>query len=201
MDLLRLWSYPLLPQVRAVVAELGTTPLEVLRAASYERARERAVARIEGALGDGIPEVAVREEQEALRELLSIPPARMAVVALADRTLLQRYARAEGRLLGERLRAEPAPQLVEEVASHLGLPLEPLDGEAAAGEAAWQLPLAAYLSAAPAEAAWKLVRRVVRQGRVPVTHADVARLCEEQMQRRIHAELAAVAPASLGEEE
>ncbi|HLF17252.1 MAG TPA: hypothetical protein VI796_07485, partial [Candidatus Thermoplasmatota archaeon] len=81
-DLVRLAHDPFLPGVREAVRERGPDLANLLTSPAYDAVRRRAVERVEGALGKGIAPAQVQGERDALLELLSMPLARMLLVAL-----------------------------------------------------------------------------------------------------------------------
>ncbi len=193
-DLVRLAYYPFLPGVRDAMRELGPSIQELLEAPAHLGARKRALARVEGALGDKrIPPVDTTDDASALQEILSVAVARMLVVAIADRTLARRYAeaeaaRVEGHLV-DCLRPNGDPRELDQAAEALELPLRSVIE--ADGREAWALHFADYLRVAPAEDEWKLVLRPILKGRIALGAEEVAHLCREALARRIGAELQA----------
>ncbi len=201
-DLVRLAYYPFLPEVRDAVRQAGPDLGTLLSSPQYQSVRDRAVARIEGSLGDGFSPVQVLDERDALRELLSVPVARMLCVALGEKVLRMRYAQAEARRVHDTLTADPDPEAIPAAAAALSLRLVPDAGpsgfaspESGARELkiAWRMKLADYLKAAPNGVEWKLILRPVARGQVPVTKGEAARLVQEALARRIAEELEAEA--------
>src|SRR5688572_26064360 len=183
-SLVRLAYYPFLPEVRDAVRELGPDLAAVLTSPLYASVRARACERVEGALENGIPPVAVTDERGALMELLSVPVARMLVVRLAERQLTTRYAQAEAFRVHGALSRDPDPEAVARAAAAVGLPLAE-DGEA------FRLHFADFLRAAPSDPAWKLVLRTVDKGQVRIERKDAVRLVQEALSRRVLEELEA----------
>jgi DNA primase large subunit len=182
-DFLRLAHYPFLPGVREAVRQAQPSWEALTKSPGQQAARDRAVARIAGALGDGIQPARIRDERDGLDELLSVALARMICIALAERPLLSRYAAAEARLAHQRLLAD-ADQL-DDAQAALGL-------EAEATESGWRLHFSNYIRAAPlSEPEWKLLRRPVDKGFLTLGDPELARLCEEALERRILGELEA----------
>jgi DNA primase large subunit len=183
-QLVRLAFYPFLPEVRQAVRELGPDLQDVLASPLHAAVRARACERIEGALGDGIPNMLVVDERTALQELLSVPVARMLCVAIAEKQLTSRYAAAEARRAHDALAADADPEALPRAAAAVGLPLVE-DGER------FRMHFADYLKAAPSESSWKLVLRTVDKGQVRVDRKDAIRLVQEALSRRIVEELEA----------
>lgn len=181
MDLARLAYYPFLDEARQAVRELGPELPDLLTGNLYVGVRERAAARVRGALTDRtIPAAEVRTDRGALAEVMSVPVARMLVVLLGDRTLVARYAAAEGARLADVLRQD-APSL-EAIADALAVPVE-RDGT-------WRIHFADYLRVAPVwEDDWKLIQRPMARGWLPLTDKDLAALCGRALEARIQAEL------------
>ncbi|MHB1261189.1 MAG: hypothetical protein ACYC2H_05680 [Thermoplasmatota archaeon] len=180
--LVRLAFYPFLPEVRQAVRELGPDLQDVLTSPLHAAVRARACDRIEGALGEGIPNMLVMDERTAMQELLSVAVARMLCVALAEKQLTTRYAQAEARRAHDALTADEDPEALPTAAAAVGLPLVE-DGEA------FRMHFADYLKAAPSESSWKLVLRTVEKGQVRVDRKDAIRLVQEALARRITEEL------------
>jgi len=192
-DLVRLAYYPFLPEVRDAVREVGPALPDLLAAPRYEGIRQRAMARIRGALADKrIPPVTILDERGALNELLSVPVARMLCVLVGDRTLTHRYASAEAARLQETLDHDPASR--DPIARHLGLRIDD-------GADGMRMHFADYLAVAPLwEPEWKLIVRPVSRGWVPLSGPDLSRLCREALEKRIQTELDEEAKRPLPEE-
>ena len=184
--LVRLAYYPFLPEVREAVRELGPDLGAVLTSPLYAGVRSRACERVEGALENGIPPVAVTDERGALMELLSVPIARMLVVRLGERQLTQRYAQAEAFRVHGALSRDPELDALDRAAAAVGLPLV-ADGDAGG----YRLHFADFLRAAPSDPAWKLVLRTVDKGQVRIDRKDAVRLVQEALSRRVLEELEA----------
>ena len=182
--LVRLAFYPFLPEVRDAVRELGPDLQDVLTSPLHSAVRARACDRVEGALGEGIPNALVLDERTALQELLSVALARMLCVALAEKQLTTRYAAAEARRAHDALAADADPEALPRAAAAVGLPLVE-DGEG------FRMHFADYLKAAPSESSWKLILRTVDKGQVKVDRKDAIRLVQEALSRRIVDELEA----------
>lgn len=181
--LVRLAFYPFLPEVRQAVRELGPDLQDVLTSPLHAAVRARACDRIEGALGEGIPNMLVVDERTAMQELLSVAVARMLCVALAEKQLTTRYAQAEARRAHDALTADEDPEALPTAAAAVGLPL------VEDGEASFRMHFADYLKAAPSESSWKLVLRTVEKGQVRVDRKEAIRLVQEALARRITEEL------------
>ena len=131
-------------------------------------------------------------EAGTIQELLSYPVARILVSCAADEHLVRWYAHGEAVLAHSRLAGEPGGALLE-IASELDLRAR----EGGSGELT--LHFSEYLPNATAIKApeWKLVNRVVDRGRVPISRAELARLCLEALRARIGSELPLPVPAEL----
>jgi len=184
-SLVRLAHYPFLPEVRDAVRQAGPDLPTLLASPLYQGARTRARQRIEGALGEGFAAATILDERTALLELLSIPVARMAVVLLADATLIKRYAAAEAARARATLARDPDLEALPRAAAALGIPIE-------ATEQGFRLHFSDYIRLAPTHnPEWKLIRRTVAAGFLLLAPAELARLCEEALARRITDELEA----------
>lgn len=184
-DLVRLAYYPFLPEVPDAVREAGPDMGAVLDSPLYQPVRLRAVERIEGALGEGFAAATLLDERAALLELLSVPVARMLAVALGDKVLVQRYAAAEAARARANLAKDPDPEAIPRAAAALGIPAE-------LAEEGFRLHFSDYIRLAPTHLPeWKLIRRPVLAGHLALAPSEVARLCEEALQKRIVEELEA----------
>ncbi len=179
---MRLAYYPFLPEVRDAVREVGPSLPDLLSAPRLEGVRQRAMARIRGALEDKrIPPVTILDERGALNEMLSVPVARMLCVLVRDRAMVHRYAAAEAIRLEETLNQDPGSR--DAIARHLGIQYQE-------GPEGLRMHFADYLSIAPLhEPAWKMIVRPIQKGWVPLSGPDVSRLCREGLERRIQKEL------------
>ncbi|HUR25883.1 MAG TPA: DNA primase large subunit PriL [Candidatus Thermoplasmatota archaeon] len=194
-QLVRFAFYPFLPEVRQAVRELGPDLQDLLASPLHAAVRTRACERIEGALGEGIPNVLVVDERTALQELLSVPVARMLCVALAEKQLTTRYAVAEARRAHDALAADDDPEALARAAAAVGLAIveEPTaaDDRGSVPSGRFRMHFADYLKAAPSEPSWKLVLRTVDKGQVKVDRKDAIRLVQEALTRRIVEDLEA----------
>lgn len=182
-ELVRLAYYPFLPEVRDAVRAAGPDLGALLGSPLYLGARLRAKERIEGALGEGFQAATILDERSALLELLSIPVARMTAVLLGDKTLIARYAAAEAARARATLARDPDPEALPRAAAALNIPIE-------ATEQGYRLHFSDYIRLAPTHnAEWKLIRRSLDRGFMLLAPAELARLCEEALSRRIVDEL------------
>lgn len=190
VELQLLARYPFLPSARDYIRESDYKAGELLTDAAFDRARQRAVARVRGALSsDGIPDEPAVNDAEAELELLSYPVARMVLAHFGDSYLSNRYAVAESKLTTRRLGHEQDPQAVWDVATGLGVPLEP----PTEGGSYARLHFLDYLHYAPArDAQWKLVNQPLRGGFVSLSRDRVIRLVEEGLRDRLSEELVAL---------
>lgn len=190
-QLVRLSYYPFLPEVRQAVRAAAPSMAAVLTSPVYATVRDRATQRVDGALGDGIPPVALHDARDALGELLSVALARMLCVRLGDRQLLARYATAEARRAAAALERDADEASVAEVCTSLGLSVQPV-GDEGEPATAWRMHFSDYILHAPlSEPGWKLVGRRVAGGWLELTPKELARIAQECLARRIVAELEA----------
>lgn len=182
MELVRLAYYPFLPEVRDAARELGPDIPSLLTSNMHAGIRKRAMRRLIGALEDRtIPDVEIRNDRDALAEIMSLPVARMLAVLLGDRTLIGRYAQAEGRRLAGVLAGDS--DSLEAVAEHLGVQVERTD-------AGWRIHFSDYLASAPvSEPGWKLVLQPLKSGWLTVDDDKLGQLCRHALAARIQGEL------------
>lgn len=183
MDLVRLAYYPFLPGVREAVRELGPDIPTLLSSNLHAGVRRRAMDRLRAALDQKpIEAIPVRNDRDALAEIMSLPVARMLAVLLGDRSLIHRYAAAEGARLEATLKQDPGS--LAEVADSVGLQVSRDDG--------WRMHFADYLTVAPLwEDDWKLIQQPLARGWLPLTDAQMAALCRHALTQRIRTELEA----------
>ncbi|MGH7337875.1 MAG: DNA primase large subunit PriL, partial [Myxococcota bacterium] len=117
--------------------------------------------------------------------------ARIAVSAVEDKQLTNRYATAEARRAGEDLASEDDAVLLR-VARALGLAAEPRGREFA-------LPFTDYLRATSDISAldWKLVNQKLDRGWVVLPKKRLARTCQEALKLRLLTELPLPVPADV----
>ena len=182
MDLVRLAYYPFLPQVRDAVRELGPDLPTLLSSNLYAGIRRRAMDRLRAALDqEPIEVIAVRNDRDALAEIMYVPVARMLAVLLADRSQVHRYAAAEGARLEATLKQDP--DALAEIAASVGV---------AVSGPPWRMHFADYLTVAPLwEDDWKLIQQPLARGWLPLKDAQLAALCRHGLTQRIQAELEA----------
>ncbi len=176
--------YPFLPEVKDTVRELGPDMPTLLSGNLHAGVRERGVGRIEGSLIDRrIPQTEIRNDRDALAEMMSVPIARMLAVLLADRTLITRYAAAEG----GKLEATLAQDL-----ESLPAICQALDVAADREGGRWRIHFSDYLQAAPIwENDWKLIQQPLAGGYLPLDDRRLATLCGKALEARIQRELLA----------
>lgn len=170
--------FPFLPAAAEYVGRHGPTLEELLRERAYERARERGLARVRGALAESrIEDTPLATEPEAVLELLSYGVARMVTAALRMPYAARRCAVAEAKLAHARLLREE-PGAIAEVASMLGFRVR--DGA---------LHVADYLrhTAPIKEPGWKLVNQPLRKGFVELEPRRLARVVQEAVRMRVEA--------------
>lgn len=177
-------KYPILPQAREWTRQSHYSLGELLADPAFERARRRAVTRVQGSLQtDGIRDEPFTTGVGAESELFSYPLARALVATVEDSYLRQRYAVAESKLLSRRLQDE-SPEVLLSVAQATGLPAEP------ASDGSFEVPFVDFLRNAPGrDTSWKLVNQRLSRGRVLLRGEQLVRLTEEALKNRLLDEL------------
>jgi DNA primase large subunit len=194
--------YPFLAEAREAVREsdVSLSALVERDAPAVERARER----VERALTAGTTAAEEPGRWDPVDDLLSYPIARILVSLLDDRSAVEKYAAAEAATAAERFAADVAAdddglRSVERgrVSREALLREFDLDAESerrsrqpggAGGDSAWfRVGLGTYLTLADPDwgDGWRLVNREVRDGRVRVERAELDRLVEEAIHRRV----------------
>lgn len=180
-------TFPVLPEAKAWLREVGPGLDELLSDFIYNRARDRARQRVRAALtGEELEDPPLLSEVEAEMELLSHPLARLLVSAVDESLLVNRYAVAESKRLSHHLE-KSGGVTVEAVANAVDVPHQRRDGEDGARQ--YGLTLVDYLMSAPNEKAWHIVRRDPEKGVVWLDKEDFARLLEQVYKGRLETEL------------
>lgn len=179
--------YPFLPEVRDAVRELGPDIPTLLTSNLYAGVRRRAMDRLRAALDQQpVETLMVSNDRDALAEIMSVPVARMLAVLLGDRTLVHRYAAAEGQRLETTVKQDP--DSLAEVAASVGVRVHVADDK----ERPWRMHFADYLVVAPLwEDDWKLIQQPLAGGWLPLNHGQLAALCRHGLSQRIQKELEA----------
>lgn len=177
-------KYPFLREAVGLVDVLGLT-VDDLADSNYSKVLDRAENRVLDAILKGESEAALGD---SLTELLAFPVANMFVTVIGDDFLDRRYALSEAvranSLLLEESDARIAKMARVDFDWGLRLVSERLDGRLYG----FELYFSDYLRNAAAfrEPKWKLVNRLLRGGYVLLTKPEVARLLQEEVQRRIY---------------
>lgn len=151
--------------------------------------RKRATDRVLGAVRGEIPD----GPAHPLAELLSYPLARVMVSCLDDDLLARRYALAEAKLAGKKMRRESLQDLL--------LLARDLDVHPQTDQNGLRVHFSDYLKAAARmrSPGWKLVNRSLERGWVTLTDRELARLLEERARDRIGRGLPLSVPAEICE--
>ncbi|MFB6270107.1 MAG: DNA primase regulatory subunit PriL [Halobacterium sp.] len=181
--------YPFLGEARQAVQEAGVDLARVVAEedAVVERARERVV----GALTEG--DVGERARSDRV-ELLSYPVARVLVSVVDEHVLVRKYADAEARAAYDRFTADETDDTeLKSVGNDAALSRAELLREfdltdhVHATQDGYDVDVPTYLllasSLRPDD--WRLVNRALRDGRVPVTDAELDTLLEQAVRDRV----------------
>ncbi|KAA0008852.1 MAG: hypothetical protein FE036_01575 [Thermoplasmata archaeon] len=178
-EICQIARYPFIEDAKNWVKKEKIDIQEVLYEPIYERARARAVERVEQALKYGvIKEKALLDEIECMMEIFSYPLARLIVAAVESEYLVRRYALAEAKKAYESLKKEKAA-IIQKIAREFGI--EAKDG---------MVHFSDYLKFAPTwDIKWKLVNRVMDKGYVELSNDEICRLIQEAIRSKIQNEL------------
>ncbi|HUL61646.1 MAG TPA: DNA primase regulatory subunit PriL [Methanocella sp.] len=189
MDTIAFAKYPFTPEASSYVKDQRYTIEDVIVRPAYEQVRVRARQRVIGAIRG--KERAHRFD-DAERELLSYPVARIMVAAIGDQYLVRRFALLEAKWAYDRLQAEDDDGLVE-LGNQLGLNVKP---GARPGARKLELHFTDYLRYAAGfrDTDWKLINQTIVGGRVYITKAACARLIEEAVRGRVQVGLTGKVP-------
>src|SRR4030042_4921110 len=176
-------KYPFLKKTAEHVKKLGLK-IEELTNPEMEQILNRAEERVKNA----ILFVYVGEKRENDVEIPSFPVAIMLAIATKNSFIKKRYALAEAKQAFSRMQLESREKILA-IAADFNWNLTPNRNTALPLEFA--LSFADYLrnTVHLRDAHWKLVNRLLRQGTVYLNQHDVARLLQEEVQRRIEKRL------------
>jgi len=178
-------KYPFLKETAAHMKKLGLK-IEDLANPEMEQVLNRAQERVKNA----ILSVSVGEKRESYLEIPSFPVAIMLAIATKNSFIKKRYALAEAKQAFSEMQLETSQRLMA-IALDFGwnlalnrdseMPLE------------FEVNFADYLRNTThlRDKKWKLVIRILMNGKVYLSQHDVARLLQEEVQRRIEARLEA----------
>jgi DNA primase large subunit len=167
-------KYPFLPKAKKHVAELG---LDLGDLSALEEVVARAKERVESTFDL----VSVYSQKPTEIEIASFPAAVLLVTAVHDKTLTERFATAEAQRVYEALLKEKS-EVVKDVAKFFDWSME----DSATSPYSYTISLADYLRNTTKgrlvhNPKWKLVNRLVHQGKTYVTINEVSRLLQEEV--------------------
>ena len=171
--------YPFLEYAKKWVRDEKINIQEVLYDPLYERARTRAVERVNQAMKYGvIKDVALLNESDCIMEIISYPLARLIVAAVESDYLIRRYALAEAKKAYENLKKE-GEEFIESLAKNFDIDVK--NGA---------IHFSDYLKFAPTwDIKWKLVNREMEKGYVNLRKEEIGRLIQEAIRSKIQKEL------------
>jgi len=180
--------YPFLDAAREAVEREGVDIVEEItddgpgRNPVVERATERVVT----AIHEG--ETGTPHRRDRI-ELVSYPVARALVSALDRPALTERYAAAEARTARERFAADADPDVVSDVKLSLNTFLSAFDlaEDVKERDEGYEIAVGPYLELAGGidGEAWRLVRRRLADGTVPIEGDELDALLEQAVRRRV----------------
>jgi len=180
--------YPFLPEAREYLSAYGFT-LENLADPAYSKILDLAFTRVKNALERG-ENVEPLEEVNHEDVLASYALAVALVAASGDRFLARRFALAEAslaqRFLNQALEEGDVGEVLE-IARKLGMDVEPEEEVVGGVHYGYSIGVADYLKGASAfnDPNWKLVNRVVREGRVLIEARELTRLMRDRVEARV----------------
>ncbi|MEM3377805.1 MAG: DNA primase large subunit PriL [Candidatus Bathyarchaeia archaeon] len=186
-------KYPFLKETAALVKQLGLKIEEVANpdmAVILDRAEER--------VREAILSISIGKKREANVEIPSFPVALMLVLATKNSFIKRRYALAEAKQAFSDMQAESSEKILAiardfdwniELNRDFAVPLE------------FAVSFADYLRNTThlRDKKWKLVNRLLANGKVYLNKQDVTRLLQEEVQRRIEKRLEATELPALPE--
>jgi len=185
LDTSDLAKFPFTKEASRYVQEKGIEIEELAR--DYSKIVDAAVKRVEEAIEEEIHS----ESADDMVEILSYPAAVMIVMQVNDPFLKRRYALAEAKrahklLLGE-LPRKSKEHLMDIAVGTFKWDIQSTREKLGDTEYDFSLYFTDYLRNAAGVSGdkWKLVNRLVLDGRVYLTTGDAARLLQEEIRRRI----------------
>jgi DNA primase large subunit len=187
-------KYPFLKETTEYMKKLG---LKIEDLANPEMAQ--ILSRAEERVKNAILSVSVGEKSESYVEIPSFPVAIMLAIATKNSFIKKRYALAEAKQAFSDMQLETRQRIVA-VARDFGWNLSPNRDSEIPIE--FEVNFADYLrnTAHLRDTKWKLVNRVLADGKVYLNQHDVARLLQEEVQRRVESRLEATELPNFPEE-
>ena len=178
-------KYPFLKETAEYMKKLG---LKIEELTNPEMAQ--ILTRAEGRVRNAILFVSVGEKRENFVEIPSFPVAIMLAIATKNSFIKKRYALAEAKQAFNDMQSETRERIMA-IALDFDWNLEPNRNSKIPLEFA--VNFADYLrnTVHLREKKWKLVNRILVNGRVHLTQKDVARLLQEEVRNRIEKRLEA----------
>jgi Eukaryotic-type DNA primase, large subunit len=188
-DTITFARYPFTREASAYVKDRGYSIEDVIVRPAYAQVRTRARQRVLDAIKGS--ESAHRFD-DAERELLSYPVARIMVVAVGDPYLAKRFALYESKWAHDRLQSEDDQGLIA-TGNEFGMNIK---ASPRFGDRKLEIHFTDYLRYAAGfrNMDWKLINQTVISGRVYVTRGMCARLIEEAVRGRVQSGLTGKVP-------
>jgi len=158
--------------------------IEELASGSYDRILDRAEQRIRESEKDA---VVSSKWLDTDVEILSFPTAMMLVSQIANERVARRYALSESKRACELLRDETSEKIIELSRNTFGWSIMPQQNIDNVTTFDYSIHFVNYLRNAKniRDPKWKLINRTLEHGLVTITQDEVARLLEEEVQRRV----------------
>jgi DNA primase large subunit len=189
MDTITFAKYPFTKEASAYVKDRGYSIEDVIVRPAYAQVRTRARQRVLSAIRG---EDSGYRFDDAERELLSYPVARILVAAAGDQYLIKRFALYESKWAYDRLREEDEHELLS-VGNEFGLNVK---SSPRFNDKKLEMHFTDYLRYAAGfrDMDWKLINQTIIGGKVYVTKGMFARLLEEAIRGRVQAGLTGKVP-------
>ncbi len=182
-------KYTFLPQAGDYIRQNGISISE-LGKPEYRQVVARAEERVLESIRTGKISDKVDENREV--EIMSFPVSLMLVRATKLDHLMSRYALSEAIRVESFLNQEKNERIIEDIFSNF-IKIE-LEHNISPGFPKFRIPLAEYVKRAGEfhKPEWKLVNRIVQNGRVYVSQKDLTRLIREEIRKLILQRLKAI---------
>ncbi len=199
LDRLDLAKYPFLPEAQDYVRSLGLT-LDDLASPAGRSVIERARERIEAAI-ERRPDNYLSDDIDVDVEILAFPVAMLLLRIIGDKVLVRRFGVAEGKRASHFLEAEPIEKLIYIVTRSFGWNVRRLKMHVGPAVYEFAVRFSDFVSNVPEyRGLWKLVNRPLRQGWVPVTRHELARMAEEAVKKYVESKCSEPPPDNVPRE-
>ncbi|NLI62005.1 MAG: DNA primase large subunit PriL [Methanosarcinaceae archaeon] len=186
--------FPYLNESSVYISKLDISPESLATSRAFEKARRRAINRIEGVLsGDLSKPASFSNESEILVEILSYIYARILISSVNEAALIRKFALQEAIFAHDTILKNK--DLIPEISKDLGFIFKDVEIDSVAIHFTDYIKYSLSLK----NISSKMVNKRVESGFVTITHNEVARLIQEAIRIKIEFSLPATIPDDLQE--